>query len=197
MSIHKQRSRNFLGDCFFFLFVFQNTWKMWSLFAVLFSMWGQEINEICNSERKRTQRKENLLVSSLICLVKICFKRSEHCTILYKNNLQLSKQLAHFLRDLFAPLAVCCLGGPLSCSLPVIDSLNEFHGCCELHPPIGLLSRQTAGIKATDVLDSGQQTGRICLEKWKIKSITQLENSLMVTSFTCFPVKKRHQSFWK
>ena len=72
---------------------------MWSLLAVLFSMWGQEINEICNSERKRTQRKENLLVSSLICLVKICFKRSEHCTVLYKNNLQPSKQLVRFLRS--------------------------------------------------------------------------------------------------
>lgn len=138
---------------------------MWSLFAVLVSTWGQEINEICNSERKRAQRKENLLVSSLICLVKICFKRSQHCTILYKNNLQPSKQLVHFLRDPCAPLTVCCLGGPWSWLLSVIDSLNEFNCCCELHPPIRLLSRQTAGIKATDVLNSGQQTGWICLEK--------------------------------
>ena len=151
---------------------------MWSLFAVLFSMWGQEINEICNSERKRTQRKENLLVSSLICLVKICFKRSEHCTILYKNHLQPSKQLVHFLRDLWAPLTVRCLAGPLSRSLSVIDSLNEFHGRCELHPPIGLLSRQTAGIKATDVLNSGQQTGWICLEKWKQSQLLSWKNHL-------------------
>lgn len=47
---------------------------MWSLFVVLDSTWGQE-NRICNSERK--EPKENLLVSSLTCLVKICFKMPE------------------------------------------------------------------------------------------------------------------------
>lgn len=142
---------------------------MWSLFAILFSTWEQE-NKICNSERKRAQKKENLLVSSLICLVKICFKMSECCTILYKINLQPSKQLVHFLRDLFAPLSVCCLGGPWSWSLSVIDSFNEFHGCCELHPPIGLLSRQAAGVEATDILNSGQQAGRICLYQHKYQN---------------------------
>lgn len=74
---------------------------MWSLFAELFYIRGQE-NKMCNSERKGAQRKENLLVSSLICLVKICFKMSECYTILYKNNLQPSKQLGHFLHNLFA-----------------------------------------------------------------------------------------------
>lgn len=92
---------------------------------------------------------------------------SECCTILYKNNLQPSKQLVHFLHDVFAHLTVCCLGGPWSWSLPVINSFNEFHCCCELHPPIGLLSRQTAGIKAADVLNSGQQARWICLYQHK------------------------------
>lgn len=106
---------------------------------------------------------------------------SECCTILYKNNLQPSKQLVHFLRDLFARLTVCCLGGPWSWSLSVVDSFNEFHCCCELHPPIGLLSRQTAGIKAADVLDSGQQAGRICLEKGKMReSNTQMHSSAKI-----------------
>lgn len=139
---------------------------MWSLFAVLFSTWGQE-NKRCNSERKRAQRKENLLVSSLICLVKICFKMSECCTVSYKNKCQPSKQLVHFPRDLFALRTVCCLGGPWSWSLSVIDGFNEFHCCCELHPPIGLLSRQAAGIKAADILNSRQQTGWICLYQHK------------------------------
>lgn len=150
---------------------------MWSLFAVLFSTWGQE-NKRCNSERKRAQRKENLLVSSLICLVKICFKMSECCTVSYKNKCQPSKQLVHFPRDLFALRTVCCLGGPWSWSLSVIDGFNEFHCCCELHPPIGLLSRQAAGIKAADILNSRQQTGWICLEKWKIKKSQSLRAQL-------------------
>lgn len=85
--------------------------KKWSLFAVVFSTWGQG-KKICNPERKRAQRKENLLVSSFICLVKIYFKMSECCTVLYKNNLQPSEQLAHSLRDLFAQLTVCLFGGP-------------------------------------------------------------------------------------
>lgn len=141
---------------------------MWSLFAVLFSTWDKKIIKYA-TERKRAQRKENLLVNSLICLVKICFKMSEYCTILYKNNLQPSKQLVHFLRDLFARLTVC-LGGPSSWSLSVVDSFNKFHCCCELHPPIGLLSRQTAGIEATDILDSGQQAGWICLYQHKYQN---------------------------
>lgn len=142
---------------------------MWSLFAVLFSTWDKNRTKYA-TEKKRAQRKENLLVSSLICLVKIGFKRSDCCTILYKNNLQPSKQLAHFLRALFARLTVCCLGGPWSWSLPVIDGFNELHRCRELHPPVGLLSRQTAGIKATDILDSGQQTGGICLYQHKYQN---------------------------
>lgn len=84
--------------------------KKWSLFAVVFSMWGQE-KKICNPERKRAQRKENLLVSSFICLVKIYLQMSECCTVLYKNDLQPSEQLAHSLRDLFAQLTVCPLVG--------------------------------------------------------------------------------------
>lgn len=142
---------------------------MWSLFAVLVSTWDKKITKYA-TEKKRAQRKENLLVSSLICLVKICFKMSERCTILYKNNLQPSKQLVHFLRELFARLTVCCLGGPWSWSLPVINRFNEFHRCRELHPPVGLLSRQTAGIKATDILDGRQQTGWICLYQHKYQN---------------------------
>jgi hypothetical protein len=98
-GIHEWRSRNFLRDSVLF-FNISKYLKNVVPFLQYYSLLRD--NKICTSERKRAQRKENLLVSSLICLVKICFKMSECCTILYKNNLQPSKQLLHFLRDLFA-----------------------------------------------------------------------------------------------
>lgn len=56
-----------------------------------------------------------------------------------------------------------------SWSLSVIDGFNKLHGCCELHPPVGLLSRQTAGVEAADVLHGGQQAGWVCLDRWEIR----------------------------
>lgn len=54
--------------------------------------------------------------------------------------------------------------GGCSASLAIIDGLNEFHRCGELHPPIALLPTQPAGVEIIDVLHGGQQAGRVCLE---------------------------------
>lgn len=51
-----------------------------------------------------------------------------------------------------------------SASLAIVYGFNEFHCCCELHPPIGLLSTQPAGIEIIDVLNGGQQAGGVGLE---------------------------------
>lgn len=56
-----------------------------------------------------------------------------------------------------------------SWSLPVIDGFNELHCCCELHPPVRLLSRQTAGVEAADVLHGWQQAGWVCLDRRKTR----------------------------
>lgn len=54
--------------------------------------------------------------------------------------------------------------GGCSASLAVVDGLNEFHGGGELHPPIALHPAQPAGVEIIDVLNGGQQAGRVCLE---------------------------------
>ena len=51
-----------------------------------------------------------------------------------------------------------------SASLAIVDGLNEFHCRGELHPPIALLPTQPAGVEIIDVLNSGQQARRVCLE---------------------------------
>lgn len=61
------------------------------------------------------------------------------------------------------PLQSAHTGG-CSASLAIIDGLNEFHRCGELHPPIALLPTQPAGVEIIDVLNGGQQAGRVCLE---------------------------------
>lgn len=52
--------------------------------------------------------------------------------------------------------------GGCSASLAIVDGLNEFHRRGELHPPIALLPTQPAGIEIIDVLNGGQQAGRVC-----------------------------------
>lgn len=83
----------------------------------------------------------------------------QFCTVFYKESL-------------FFSFCSCCtfLETPLLLSLPVlcellavIDSFDELHGCRELHPPVGLLSRQTVGIETADVLHGGQQARGVCL----------------------------------
>lgn len=54
--------------------------------------------------------------------------------------------------------------GGCSASLAIVDGLNEFHRSGELHPPIALLPTQPAGVEIIDVLNGGQQAGRVCLE---------------------------------
>lgn len=54
--------------------------------------------------------------------------------------------------------------GGCSASLAIVDGLNEFQRRSELHPPIALLPTQPAGIEIIDVLNGGQQAGRVCLE---------------------------------
>lgn len=54
--------------------------------------------------------------------------------------------------------------GGCSASLAIVDGLNEFQRCGELHPPIALLPTQPAGVEIIDVLHCGQQAGRVCLE---------------------------------
>lgn len=54
--------------------------------------------------------------------------------------------------------------GGCSASLAIVDGLNEFHRRGELHPPIALLPTQPAGVEIIDVLNGGQQAGRVCLE---------------------------------
>ena len=54
--------------------------------------------------------------------------------------------------------------GGCSASLAIVDGLNEFQRRGELHPPIALLPTQPAGIEIIDVLNGGQQAGRVCLE---------------------------------
>ena len=61
------------------------------------------------------------------------------------------------------PLQSAHTGG-YSASLAIVDGLNEFQCRGELHPPIALLPTQPAGIEIIDVLNSGQQAGRVCLE---------------------------------
>lgn len=52
--------------------------------------------------------------------------------------------------------------GGCSASLAIVDGLNEFHRSGELHPPIALLPTQPAGVEIIDVLNGGQQAGRVC-----------------------------------
>lgn len=52
--------------------------------------------------------------------------------------------------------------GGCSASLAIVDGLNEFQRRGELHPPIALLPTQPAGIEIIDVLNGGQQAGRVC-----------------------------------
>lgn len=54
--------------------------------------------------------------------------------------------------------------GGCSASLAIVDGLNEFQRRGELHPPIALLPTQPAGIEIIDVLNGGQQAGRVRLE---------------------------------
>lgn len=54
--------------------------------------------------------------------------------------------------------------GGCSASLAIVDGLNEFQRRGELHPPIALLPTQPAGVEIIDVLNGGQQAGRVCLE---------------------------------
>lgn len=68
-----------------------------------------------------------------------------------------------------------------SWSLPVVDGFNKLPGGYELHPPVELLSRQTAGIEAADVLHSGQQAGRVSLDKWRIRKSPLLVGSAVST----------------
>lgn len=49
-------------------------------------------------------------------------------------------------------------------SLALINCFNEFHSCCELHPPIRLLSTQLASIKIINILNGGQKAWWICLK---------------------------------
>lgn len=75
---------------------------MWSFFAVLFSTWDKKITKYA-TEKKRAQRKESLLVSSLTCLVKTCFKMSECCTILYKKQSSAFKAAGTFSKRSVCP----------------------------------------------------------------------------------------------
>lgn len=97
----------------------------------------------------------------------------QFCTVFYKESL-------------FFSFCSCCtfLETPLLLSLPVlcellavIDSFDELHGCRELHPPVGLLSRQTVGIETADVLHSGQQARGVCLgwEKREIQLVCKAQ----------------------
>lgn len=52
-----------------------------------------------------------------------------------------------------------------SASLAIVDGLNEFQRRGELHPPIALLPTQPAGVEIIDVLNGGQQAGRVRLEE--------------------------------
>lgn len=98
----------------------------------------------------------------------------QFCTVFYKESL-------------FFSFCSCCtfLEAPLLLSLPVlcellavIDGFDELHGCRELHPPVGLLSRQTVGIETADVLHSGQQARGVCLgwEKTEIQLVCKAQH---------------------
>lgn len=91
-----------------------------------------------------------------------------HLYSLRQNGVQLSRKLLHTLRDLFPGYSLLPWWA-WSWSLSVIDGFNKLHGRSELHPPVGLLSRQTAGIEAADVLHGGQQAGWVCLDRWEIR----------------------------
>lgn len=54
--------------------------------------------------------------------------------------------------------------GGCSASLAIVDGLNEFQRRGELHPPIALLPTQPAGVEIIDVLNGGQQAGRVRLQ---------------------------------
>lgn len=66
--------------------------------------------------------------------------------------------------NLSAPSPQSAYTGGCSASLAIVDGLNEFQRRGELHPPIALLPTQPTGIEIIDVLNSGQQAGRVCLE---------------------------------
>lgn len=66
--------------------------------------------------------------------------------------------------NLWAPSPQSAHTGGCSASLAIVDGLNEFQRRGELHPPIALLPTQPTGVEIIDVLNSGQQAGRVCLE---------------------------------
>lgn len=114
---------------------------------------------VSRGEKNATQREEEKYVK-LIRLVKVCFKMPQFCTVFYKESLFLQLlQLLYILRDSSPAHSLPVLAQLLA----VIDGFDELHGCRELHPPVGLLSRQTAGIETADVLHSGQQARGVCL----------------------------------
>lgn len=74
------------------------------------------------------------------------------------------EQLVGKFPSLPAPSPRSAHTGGCSASLAIVDGLNEFHCRGELHPPIALLPTQPAGVEIIDVLNGGQQAGRVCLE---------------------------------
>lgn len=66
--------------------------------------------------------------------------------------------------NLWAPSPQSAHTGGCSASLAIVDGLNEFQRRGELHPPIALLPTQPTGVEIIDVLNGGQQAGRVCLE---------------------------------
>lgn len=74
------------------------------------------------------------------------------------------EQLVGKSLNLSAPSPQSAHTGGCSASLAIVDGLNEFQRRGELHPPIALLPTQPTGVEIIDVLNSGQQAGRVCLE---------------------------------
>lgn len=75
------------------------------------------------------------------------------------------EQLVGKSLNLSAPSPQSAHTGGCSASLAIVDGLNEFQRRGELHPPIALLPTQPTGVEIIDVLNSGQQAGRVCLEE--------------------------------
>lgn len=74
------------------------------------------------------------------------------------------EQLVGKSLNLRAPSPQSAHTGGRSASLAIVDGLNEFQRRGELHPPVALLPTQPTGVEIIDVLNSGQQAGRVCLE---------------------------------
>lgn len=84
--------------------------------------------------------------------------------VLFFFNAVQREQLVGTSPNLSAPSPQSAHTGGCSASLAIVDGLNEFQRRGELHPPIALLPAQPPGVEIIDVLNSGQQAGRVCLE---------------------------------